>query len=213
MLPDEVLTRESRHIFVTGTDTGVGKTLVSALLAKRLHRCYWKPIQSGMDSPTDSEFVAGIISSLRILPELYRLRAPLSPHQSAHLEQKEISIEKILATCQEISDPIVIEGAGGLLVPLNSCNLMIDLISSMSCAVILVARSTLGTINHTLLSLEALRSRKIEPLGVVMVGAPNPENRNSIEKFGKVRVLAEIPWVDDPVMYLKLESCVNFRKI
>ncbi len=200
----KILISKNQHLFITGTDTGVGKTFVSTLLAKRLDRRYWKPIQSGMDLPTDSQLVAQILSPQRVLPELYLLRAPLSPHESARLEQKEISITQILSTLTQISDPLVIEGAGGLLVPLNEHDLMIDLILAMNCPVILVARSTLGTINHTLLSLEALRSRNMEPLGVIMVGPTNTANRKSLEQFGRVCILAEIPWVHDPLLYLKI---------
>jgi dethiobiotin synthase len=181
------------NLFVTGTDTGIGKTVVSALLALKFDLKYWKPIQSGLSAPTDSDFVASIIGDDRIHKEVYRLKNPLSPHTAAEIEGVEIDPHDILRAAPH--KPSVIEGCGGLLVPLNSHDFIIDLIGQLDCPVVLVARSSLGTINHTLLSIEALKVRSLKLLGVILVGEKNPANRKSIEKFGRVQVLGEIPFL------------------
>jgi dethiobiotin synthase len=179
-------------LFVTGTDTGIGKTLVSTLLCLKQGWKYWKPIQSGLDGPTDSEIVAEHIGEANIQAETYLLPEPLSPHLSAKRAELKIDLHRVLRQ-KRTDEPTVIEGAGGILVPLNDEILLLDLIERIQVPVLLVASSKLGTINHTLLSLAALRSRKIEPVGVVMVGNLNSDNREAIEHFGKTRVLGEIP--------------------
>lgn len=197
-----------KAFFVTGTDTGVGKTVVSAILVHGLQAHYWKPVQSGgksagagesinmdsIDAYTDSAFLtAAGVPPDRILPERYRLSQPLSPHLSAKLDGVQIRVEDFTLPDTTAMKHVIVEGAGGLLVPLNDKEKIIDLISHLDIPVLLVARSGLGTINHTLLSLEALRSRNISILGVVMVGEFNTENRNAIEMFGKVDVIGEVP--------------------
>ena len=179
--------------FVTGTDTNVGKTIISAYLMRALDGDYWKPIQSGLDGETDTETVRRLtgLPPERFHPSAYELRAPLSPHESARRDGVAISLDAF--KLPKTSRPLIVEGAGGVLVPLNGDALMIDLIKRLALPVILVARSTLGTINHTLLSLEALRTRRIEIAGVIMSGAPNEANRRAIESYGHARVLAEIP--------------------
>lgn len=185
-----------KHLFVTGTDTGVGKTVVSALLAKCLQRKYWKPIQSGVSPFTDSEWVAQHLGEENVLPEMYRLSQPLSPHVSARLDQTEIRVENVLSYAEKTREPLVIEGAGGLLVPLNDQEFLIDLIAKLRTPCVLVALSSLGTINHTLLSLEALRSREIETIGVILVGTENEQNKKAITQYGAVEVIAEVPWLE-----------------
>ncbi|MBB64168.1 MAG: dethiobiotin synthase [Waddliaceae bacterium] len=192
--------RSSRKIFVTGTDTGVGKTLVSAILMRALSATYWKPIQSGLDEETDTDFVRRITELPRkhFLPEGIRLQAPLSPHASAALEGRRIWMHELTPPNNFNGEQLIIEGAGGLMVPLNDHDLLVDYIVELAVPVVLVARSGLGTINHTLLSLELLRNREVPILGVVMNGKPNPSNRQAIENYGHVDVLAEIPEI--PVM-------------
>lgn len=190
------------HFFVAGTDTMVGKTIVSALLTAGLESFYWKPVQSGLEDRSDSEFVKQVcqLPDWRVLPETYRLARPLSPHLSARLEGRRIQLDDLHLPIG--LDRLIVEGAGGLLVPLNEKELVIDLVAKLGLPVLLVARSTLGTINHTMLSVEALRARKIDILGVVMNGLPNPENRLAIEHYAKVPVLAELP----PLPELTLQS-------
>jgi dethiobiotin synthase len=185
-----------RGYFVTGTDTGVGKTVASAYLVTALAADYWKPIQSGLDGGTDSEAMQRLtgLPSARFHASAYALRAPLSPHESARREGISIALEAfVLPQTQRL---VIAEGAGGVLVPLNDEALMVDLMKRLGLSIILVARSGLGTINHTLLSLEALRARGLEAAGVIMNGPPNAENRTAIEIYGRVRVLAEIPRLD-----------------
>lgn len=171
----------------------VGKTIVSAMLTLGLDSFYWKPVQSGLEDRSDSEFVrhACELPDWRVLPEAYRLARPLSPHLSARLEGRRIELNDLHLPIG--LDRLIVEGAGGLLVPLNENDLVIDMVAKLGLPVLLVARSTLGTINHTLLSVEALRARKIDILGVVMNGLPNPENKLAIEHYAKVPVLAEVP--------------------
>jgi dethiobiotin synthase len=182
--------------FVTGTDTDVGKTVVSAWLLTHLNACYWKPVQAGTEPETDSMTVRRLaeLPEDRILPEAYILKEPLSPHEAAKREGRVIDMAKLQAP--ECNRPLVVEGAGGLMVPLNDHALVIDLAAELRLPIILVARSTLGTINHTLLSLEALRRRGLEIAGIVINGPEMPHNRVAIERFGRAPILAEIPKLD-----------------
>lgn len=180
------------NIFVTGTDTSVGKTLISSVLCLKLGWKYWKPIQSGSIEPTDSNWVRKFVNPRNVLKEIYCLRRPLSPQTSSEMEGVRIELDPILGAAKNL-DKTVVEGAGGLLVPINRDFLIIDLIQKLEVRPLLVARSGLGTINHTLLSLEAFRNRGIEPIGVVMIGDKNRSNKNSIESYGKIQVLGEVP--------------------
>ncbi|MBF0261796.1 MAG: dethiobiotin synthase [Magnetococcales bacterium] len=182
-------------VFVTGTDTGVGKSIASAWLVARLGACYWKPVQSGLEEESDSQLVARLSGGGRILPERFRLNAPLSPHESARRDGIAIRLEDFVLP--EVGGAcLVVEGAGGVLVPLNHRESMVDLMVRLALPVVVVARTTLGTINHTLLTLEALRRRDLEILGVILSGVPNPVNRTAITDFGAAPLLAEIPWLD-----------------
>src|ERR1700761_7557679 len=160
----------SRRIVVTGTDTEIGKTVFAAGLADLLQACYWKPIQSGVDGETDSQVVArlGGLSSDRILPECYRLKTPVSPHQSAAIDGIRIDADKLVVP-DTGGRTLVIEGAGGLMVPLDGATLYIDVFARWRLPVVLCARTSLGTINHSLLSIEALRHRRIDILGVAFI--------------------------------------------
>lgn len=182
-----------RQFVVAGTDTGVGKTVVAALLATGLKAAYWKPIQSGLTETTDTDQVRALsaLPEEAILPEAYRLTTPISPHASAALDQ--VIIDPARLTVPRIEGRLIIEGAGGLMVPLNNETLLIDLLRAWQLPVLLVARSRLGTINHTLLSLAALRALGIQVVGVVMNGEPDAVSRQAIEHYGKIRVLAEVP--------------------
>jgi len=187
-------------IFVAGTDTNVGKTIVSAAficaLRRRKNVCYWKPIQTGIEADDDTKTVRELAncSDAEIFDKGFRLEKPLSPHLSARLANVEITVEKILDFLPNEPDERfwIIEGAGGALVPLNETELLIDLIKVLDLPVVVAARSGLGTINHTLLTVEALRNRGLEIFGVIMNGEPNDENRQAIERFGQVKVLAKM---------------------
>lgn len=178
---------------VSGTDTGIGKTFFSAALTHALQAYYWKPVQSGLEEETDSEAVErlGQVPRARILPEAYRLKMPASPHLSARLENVTIESEFLLPP--ETDGPLVIEGAGGLLVPLTDTLLFADIFARWRIPLILCARTSLGTINHTLLSLEALRLRAIPVQGVVFIGDENQENQRVITGIGGVRSLGRLP--------------------
>ena len=181
---------------VTGTDTGIGKTVFSAALAGVLGASYWKPVQAGLESETDSECVRRLsgLSRERILDEAYRLRFPASPHIAAVREGIRIEPERLRLPRR--AGPLLIESAGGLLVPLSESLLQIDLFAAWGLPIILCARAALGTINHTLLSLEALAKRNMQVHGVVFIGSPNAAVEDTIVSFGKVRRLGGLPWLD-----------------
>lgn len=176
-------------IIVTGTDTGIGKTLFSAGLTRALGAEYWKPVQSGTEEETDSETVARL-SGRPVLPEAYRLALPASPHLSARAEGVSIAADRLAIPPHR--GPLVIEGAGGLMVPLSPERLYIDQIADWRAPVVLCARTSLGTINHSLLSLEAMRMRAIPVLGVVFIGIAHPENESIIPRLSGVPRLGRI---------------------
>lgn len=185
-------------IFITGTDTDVGKTIVSAWLTLHWQAAYWKPIQSGLAQGSDSETVARL-SQAYCYPERWKLKAALSPHLAAALEDRTIDIAGIQLPTTHINhthtpiERLIVEGAGGLLTPLNQSARIVDLMMQLKLPVLLVARSSLGTINHTCLTIEALRTRNLNLLGIIMVGEKNIPNRTAIEHYGNIRVLAELP--------------------
>lgn len=219
---------------VLGTDTGVGKTVVSALLLAKYGRpeparesekvrdrrgrraggregdkaasgeafpdlAYWKPVSTGVERDRDAVFIRTRVGDLAVvLEEEYRFQPPVSPHLAARLAGVEIDLGRLEEAWERHRDvpdrALVVEGIGGVLVPLNDRGeLLADLIARLHLPVALVARTELGTINHTLLSLEALRSRKIKVAAVVLDGPPSPENLEAIEAFGRVEVAAEVP--------------------
>lgn len=183
-----------RGVFVTGTDTNVGKTVVAAWLVRGWAADYWKPVQTGTEQDRDADTVralAGMTAPQRIHPSAWELTAPLSPHVAAAREGRHIALSDFAQPAT--TRPLVVEGAGGILVPLNDGDLMADLAAALRLPALVVARSGLGTINHTLLTIEALRRRDIAVAGIVMVGRPDADNRRSIEHFAQTPVLAEIP--------------------
>jgi dethiobiotin synthetase len=181
------------RLVITGTDTGIGKTVFSAAVTDALGACYWKPIQSGLDEETDSETVLRLsrIPSQRILPEAWRLKTPVSPHLSAELD--EVALDPDALQPPETNLPLIIEGAGGLLVPLTRHKTFADVFARWQIPVVLCARTGLGTINHTLLSLEAMRQRRIPVLGVAFIGDTHSETQRIIEEMGNVRILGRLP--------------------
>ncbi|NPV24775.1 dethiobiotin synthase [Bradyrhizobium aeschynomenes] len=186
----------AQRIVVTGTDTGIGKTVFAAGLTALLGARYWKPVQAGLAEATDSRRVqqlAGLADD-RVIPERYRLATPASPHLAARLDG--ISIDPLRLDPPDLGDvPIVIEGAGGVMVPLDDDTLYLDVFARWRCPVVLCARTSLGTINHSLLSLAALRSRGIDMLGVAFIGDANPHGEATICRLGAVKRLGRLPWL------------------
>jgi dethiobiotin synthetase len=183
----------SLRLVVTGTDTGIGKTVFSAALTDALGACYWKPIQSGLTEETDSETVLrlGRIPPQRILREAWRLKTPVSPHLSAEIDG--VTIDPYALKPPATDSPLIIEGAGGLLVPLTRRETFADVFARWQIPVVLCSRTGLGTINHTLLSLEAMRQRRIPVLGIAFIGDAQPETQQIITEMGEVRVLGRLP--------------------
>jgi len=183
------------RLFITGTDTGVGKTVVSALLCAALDAYYWKPIQTGTREGTDSNTVMRLaqLPRSRVVPEVYRFAPPVSPHLAAQRAGVRIELRKIRMPRIPARESLVAEGAGGVLVPINKTQFMTSLMQRLKLPVLLVSRTALGTINHTLLSLAALRAARLDVRGVVLVGPPNPDNREAIERYGDIPVIGSVP--------------------
>lgn len=211
-----------RGIFVTGTGTGVGKTVVAAALFHRYRRSaplrYWKPVQTGIEGDDDTATVSRLTGCRHgdLLEGGIRLPRPVSPHLAARLSGQRIAVSEVVAiVMREPSTPWIIEGAGGVLVPLNDSETMVDLMCELAIPVVIAAQSTLGTINHTLLSLEAIRRRGLPLAGVVVNGPETPHNRAAIERYGQVEVIAEIPWLDQltPSTLMAIQPELDLAKL
>ena len=187
----------ARSLFVTGTDTGVGKTVLSALLVAALDAIYWKPVQSGSRDGTDRHAVMlwAEIPQEKTLPECYCFDPPVSPHLAARISGTQIELDRIHLPVRVQNCRTIVEGAGGVLTPLNDAQTILDLIRSLGYPAIIASRTALGTINHTLLTLRALQEAGAPLLGVVMIGPENLENRRAIEWYGKVPVIGYVPWL------------------
>ena len=181
------------RLVVCGTDTDVGKTIVSAWLVQGLKATYWKPVQSGLEGGGDRERVRLLLNlpSERLLPEVYAFTQPVSPHWAAELDQQPLDPERL--TLPESTGHLVVETAGGVMVPLTRSWLQIDQLTRWDLPIVLVARSGLGTLNHTLLTLEALRLRNLKVLGLILNGPPHADNPDTLEQLGGVPVLAQLP--------------------
>lgn len=182
---------------VTGTDTGIGKTIFSAALAGALAIPYWKPIQSGLDDETDSETVAKLLPAAKrwggtILPEAYRLVTPASPHIAAEIDGVTIDADALVPP----PGNLLIEGAGGALVPVTRSLLYADLFARWQIPVIVCARTALGTINHSLLTIEALRARNVPIHGLAFIGDAVEDSEAIICELGRVRRLGRLPIID-----------------
>ena len=187
---------ESKSFFVTGIDTGIGKTVVSAILVEALNADYWKPIQSGDLHYTDTDKVKELVNEKTILhPEAYRLSNPLSPHVSAKLDSISISLASF--QLPKTNNNLIVEGAGGLLVPINEDgNYLSDVILKLGMEIILVSKNYLGSINHTLLSIEYLKSNSITVKGIIIVGEKNESSESIITKNTGVKILHHVPMVE-----------------
>lgn len=190
----------SNTCIITGTDTGIGKTVVSAMLTLALSGTYWKPVQSGIEGGVDTRAVQKMtgLPNENFLEEAYVFTEALSPHRAAELDETSIDVDGLVIP--DTQGPLIIEGAGGLMVPLTRQNVLINLFKKWNedqhVPVILVARTALGTINHTLLSLEALWSRKIPVHGIVFVGEENEDNMRTIGEFFDTKILGRLPMLD-----------------
>ena len=182
-----------RGLIICGTDTDVGKTVVSSLLVQGLNAIYWKPIQSGIEDGSDTDRVRKLLnlSQERWIPEVYKFQSAVSPHWAAEIDNELINPN--LLKLPKIRKPLIIETAGGLMVPLNRNFLQIDQLKSWGLEVLLVARSGLGTLNHTLLSIEALRGRDIKVIGLILNGPLHKDNPKTLEEFGDIPIIAELP--------------------
>jgi dethiobiotin synthetase len=184
---------DKQPIFISGIDTGIGKTLVSAILTEKLNADYWKPIQSGDLDKSDTLKVKSLISNkiTHFFPEAYALTQPFSPHKSAALDKITIDLENIVLP--KTDNQLIIEGAGGLMVPLNDNFLIIDLIKQLNARVILVTKHYLGSINHTLLSLHALKKYGIPVMGIIFNGDKDIYSKSYILEYSEVPDLGQIP--------------------
>lgn len=184
-----------KTLIVTGTDTGVGKTVVAAMLVLAFDAFYWKPVQSGLTDGTDTATVAALtgISGTRLFPEAYRLGEPLSPHRAAELDGVTIDPARLVLPETPPRRFLIVEGAGGVLVPVTRSLLQIELFARWQRPVVVVARTALGTINHTLLTLEALQRRGISVQGIVFAGDENPDTQRTIGEFSGARILGRLP--------------------
>ena len=180
---------------ICGTDTDIGKTLISSFFVRGLNSFYWKPIQSGIESETDSQAVARItnVNKAKIINESYVFRKPVSPHWAAEIDRKVIDLQ--LLNLPNINGPLIVETAGGLMVPITRNYLQIDQIKKWEIPVILVCKSGLGTLNHTLLSIEALKKRNIKVLGLILNGQKHLDNPKTLTEFSNVPVIAEFPFI------------------
>ena len=191
-----------RGLVVTGTDTDVGKTVVAAMLALGLGGSYWKPVQAGYEGGTDTEAVKAMtgLGPDRVLEEAYRLRTPCSPHAAAEIDGVRIDLAALDPAARitpRTSLPLIIEGAGGALVPLDRKTVYADLFAAWGWPAVLCARTSLGTINHSLMALEVLRARKVPVLGIVFVGAANEDSERTIAEMGNARRLGRLPMLGD----------------
>ena len=185
--------KNNLKFIICGTDTDVGKTLISSFLVRGLQSFYWKPIQSGIETETDSQAILRLsgIKKEKILKEAYIFKKPVSPHWAAEIDGKKIDIN--LLKLPSIDGSLVVETAGGLMVPITRNILQIDQIKEWNLPVIIVCRSSLGTLNHTLLTIEALKNRNIKILGLIVNGEKHLDNPKTLREFSKLPIIAEFP--------------------
>lgn len=187
----------TKKLFVTGTDTDIGKTVVSSVLTQKLQADYWKPIQSGDLDNSDTNKVKHLVENTKTFfhQESFRLNTPASPHLAAKIDNVSIHLKDF--KLPKTTNSLIVEGAGGLMVPINEDHLVIDLVKHLDIPVILVSKNYLGSINHTLLSVDALTKRHISIAGIVINGDQNEETERIIEVHGKVNILGHIPTLNN----------------
>jgi dethiobiotin synthetase/malonyl-CoA O-methyltransferase len=191
------------NIFVTGTDTGVGKTIVSAWICRQSGASYWKPIQTGSGSDSDRKTVKQLSEKTSIIGEVYKLRAPLSPYDAANREKISLDIDKLE---ENIPQKTVIEGAGGILVPIAEKFQMIDFAAKMNAKVLIVAKFKLGFLNHIFLTVEVLKSRAIPIAGIVISGESDDFLLRTIERFSGEKILKILPHAKNIQKMIEKES-------
>jgi dethiobiotin synthetase len=198
---------EQKPIFITGIGTGIGKTITSAVLTEKLKADYWKPIQSGDLDESDTLKVKSLISNTKTVfhPETYRLTQPYSPHKSAAIDGIVIDIDSF--SIPETDNTLIIEGAGGLMVPLNEHVLMIDLIKKLQAEVILISQNYLGSINHTILSWKALQQENIPVKGIIFNGEADAESERYILKYTGLKLLGKIPKLETIEKQAIIDAC------
>lgn len=200
------------RLVVTGTDTGVGKTIFSAALVDALGATYFKPVQAGLDGESDRATVMRLadLDARRALAEVYRLRSALSPHRAAEIDGVTIDVDKLSPPA--VDGSLVIEGAGGVMTPLTRAATFLDALARWRLPAVLCARTALGTINHTLLAIAALRARNVPLLGVAFIGEANDDSEATIAAMGGVRRLGRLP-VLAPLAPARLRDAFadNFR--
>ena len=203
----------SPRIIVTGTDTGIGKTVFAAGLTRLLNGVYFKPVQAGVDTETDTAVVQRLsgLPAPRMLPEIWQLTTPASPHLAA--ERDGVMIDPTRLTLPTLDRPLIVEGAGGLMVPLTRDLLYIDVFATWRAPVVLCTRTSLGTLNHTLLSLLALQRRRIPVLGIAFIGEAHADNERTLKEMGGVPILGRLPHLN-PLTPFTLKAAFNlgFRR-
>ena len=202
-----------KKIFVTGIGTDVGKTVVSAILTEALESDYWKPVQAGDLDNSDSIKVKNLISNNKTIihEEGFRLNSPMSPHAAAEIDNIEISLTDFVPP--KTTNNLIVEGAGGLMVPLNHTDLIIDLIKQLNMEVVLVSQNYLGSINHTILSIETLKNRDIPVLGIIFNGEENRETEKFILNYANLKCLGRINQHDKVDSDVVLSYKSQFEKL
>ena len=180
----------NHHYFITGIGTDIGKTIVSAILVEHLNAEYWKPIQAGNLEFTDSDRINELTNCRKIHKERFLLTQPMSPHASAKIDQINMVLDDF--NPPKTIEPLIIEGAGGLMVPINNKDMVLNLIKYMSFEVIVVSQHYLGSINHTLLTIEVLKNKGIPIKGIIFNGEPNSETEITIESYTGLQILGRI---------------------
>lgn len=188
----DTLKKRQTRIFVTGNDTGVGKTVISAILVQALGADYWKPVQAGDLDNSDTLSIRKLVTrtDVQFHPEAFRLTLPMSPHAAAERDGLQIKLAQM--QCPETNNRLIIEGAGGVLVPLSRQRLIIDLIAQTSDTTVIVSKHYLGSINHTLLTIEALRQRDVKIAGIIFNGESNPDTESIILQMTAVNLIGRI---------------------
>lgn len=184
----------NRPIIITGTDTDIGKTIFAAALTNALKATYFKPIQAGLADETDTQLIARL-SGQKTLPETYRLNTPASPHIAAEIDGLEIDLDKL--KLPEVAGSLVVEGAGGVMVPITRQITYLDIFANWNAPLVLCARTSLGTINHSLLSVSALKKAGCEILGIAFIGDENKDSENTICEMGQIKRLGRLPIIAD----------------
>lgn len=198
-----------KRLFISGIGTDVGKTIISAILVEKMKADYWKPVQTGSDTDSDTVTVKCLVTNTRsqFFQESVSLKKPVSPHEAAALEGVEIRLEQLIVPVTE--NNLIIEGAGGLMVPLNDTQIMADLVCYFDAELILVCKHYLGSINHTLLSLELIKQRKLNFKGIIFTGSQNLASESFILKYSGIKKLGYIPELDK-IDSLSIKQSINY---